>query len=320
MASQAEQQVASRQQGRSPAYPFFSVQKALVRVEQLYKQEGLHWAPISSAVGAWGYSAKSSGGRQTLATMKYYGLIVVTGEGDERRVRVSDTAKRILLDEREDDSEKVALIRDVALSPSAHKLLVNEYKDGLPSDGTVLHFLMFSRGFNKEAARDLLAEYKETASYIGLYEPQIPVDKPDVGEHPRRDPPQVNKGDLIQATVNGQDVFPQGARVLGFSDDGAWVFTDQARGGLKLEEITVLEAAQAPPPQDRPMIPASLLAGANTQDQREEERAGTRKAVFPVSDGDVALIFPKDITADGLRELGLYLNIFLKKEEAAVGK
>src|SRR6185503_23765 len=144
MASQPEQQSNTRREGRSPGYPYFPVQKALERAQQLYSQESTHWAPIGSATAAWNYSPKSSGGRQSVATMKYYGLIEVKGEGDSRQIRISDIAKRILLDEREDDTEKRALIREVALSPTAHKSLFQEYPISLPSDGTVLHFLVFT--------------------------------------------------------------------------------------------------------------------------------------------------------------------------------
>lgn len=320
MASQAEQQTTTRREGRSPGYPYFSVEKALERASLLYKQEASHWAPLSSATAAWNYSPKSSGGRQSVATMRYYGLIEVQGDGDSRRIRVTDVAKHILLDEREDETGKRALIREVALSPSAHRTLYEEYKTGLPSDGTVLHFLMFTKGYNKEAARDLLEEFKQTASYIGLYEPQKSVDKSHLEEENPGTPPEVKVGYRIQATVSGQDMFPDGATVLGLSDDGKWVFTDQAPGGLKLEEITVLEATQSPPTVERPMIPAAMLAAAQQSRHMEETPAGSRKAVFPVSEGDVALIFPKDLSADGLRELGLYLGIFLKKEEAAADK
>lgn len=319
MASQPEQQANTRREGRSPGYPYFSVEKALERVQQLYQQEASHWAPLSSATAAWGYSPKSSGGRQSIATMKYYALIEVKGEGDARQIRVSDIAKRILLDEREDETEKRALIREVALSPSAHRSLFEEYRTGLPSDGTVLHFLMFEKGYNREAARDLLQEYKETASYVGLYEPGADQEKaPNEGQG-ELSHPAVNVGDRIQATVNGQDMFPNGAKVLGISADGQWVFTDQSHAGLKLDEITILEAAPSPPVLERPLVPSSLLMSANLRSERDEDEmpVGTRKAVFPVSDGDVSLIFPKNITAEGLRELGMYLNIFLKKEEAA---
>jgi hypothetical protein len=120
--------------------------------------------------------------------------------------------------------------------------------------------------YNETAAGEILSEFKETASYAGLYEPQKEVDKPALEEESERTPPKVNVGDLIQATVNGEHVFPKGARVLGFSGDGEWVFTDQTNGGLKLKEITVLEPA-TPAANERPTIPPSLLA----THQREEE-------------------------------------------------
>lgn len=296
--------------GRSPAYPFLSVQKAIDKARDLYRQESVYAAPLESALKAWGYGPKSSGGRQTLATMKYYGLIDITGEGEARRVKVSEVARRIILDQREDDTEKRQLIRKVAMTPVAHRALHEEFPAGLFSEGSVRHFLIFDQGFNEEAASDLLAEFRETASYIGLYEPQKTMDKSASEADDATAPPEVKVGDRVQATVNGQDLYPNGATVLGLSADGQWVFTDQSPGGLKLEEITVLEAAQTPI-VERPLVPAAMMYG------QDREPVGTRKAVFPVSEGDVALIFPKDITAEGLRELGMYLNIFLKKEEDA---
>lgn len=40
---------------------------------------------------------------------------------------------------------------------------------------------------------------------------------------------------------------------------------------------------------------------------------GSRQAIFPLSEGDVTLTFPADLSASGVEELGQYLNIFLKK-------
>lgn len=303
-----------RGEGRSPAYPLIPVQKALERVQELYAQESAHPAPLKSAMGAWGYSPKSSGGRQTLATMRYYGLIEVTGEGDGRMVKVSELGRKIILDKREDDSEKRALIRQVALSPSAHKSLFQEYPDGLPSDGTVHHFLVFRKQYNDAAANELLTEFKQTASYIGLYEPNRNMDKTPEMDHTEEDeidPPAIKIGDRIQCTVNGVDTFAHGAKVLGFSDDGQWVFTDQSASGSPLKDVTIMETAPATPTtQAAPSIPAHLLK----QKPQDEPTQGMRKAMFPVSDGDVTLIFPEDISADGLETLGMYLDIFLKKE------
>ncbi len=304
-----------RGEGRSPAYPFIPVQKALERAHELYARENTHYAPLTSAMGAWNYSPKSSGARQTLATMRYYGLVDVTGEGDARMIRVSESARNIILDKREDGSEKRALIRQVALTPSAHKALHQEYPDGLPSDGTVHHFLVFRKQYNDTAANELLAEFKQTASFIGLYEPDNSVDKngevgdDDVGEI---DPPAIKIGDRIQCTVQGTDLWADGATVLGFSDDGQWVFTDKSNSGAPIKDITIMESAVIEKAGvTPPAIPAHLLAA---QRQEEQPKAGTRKAVFPLDEGDVALIFPEGMSAEGLAELGAYLDIFLKKE------
>jgi hypothetical protein len=302
-----------RREGRSPGYPYFPVQKAIERAQELFLQEGTHSAPLSSAVGAWGYSPKSSGGRQTLATMRYYGLVEVAGEGDGRMIKVSEIARKILLDKREDDTERRALIRQVALMPTAHKTIYQKYPDGLPSDGTVHHFLVFERDFNDDAAKELLVEFKQTASQIGLFQPDTKVDiSLEVADNGgTKQPPKIKVGDVVQVTVAGVDMFADGATVLGFSDDGAYVFTDKADSGAKIEEVTVLEVAPEAPTVERPPIPTHLLAGRK---QEDAVKPGTRKAVFPLDDGDVALIFPEGISADGLETLGLYLDIFLKKE------
>lgn len=314
-----KQTTPKRRVGRSPAYPFINVQKALEKTQALYAQEGEYEAPLSSATAAWGYSSKSSGARQTLATLKYYGLIDVSGDGDVRKVKVTDTARRIMLDQREDQTEKRQLIRKVALNPAAHKVIYEKYGSGLASDGSVVHFLVFDVGFNKDAATELLAEFKETARFANLYELDKKKDK-NVAEIDGAEGglpmAEVKAGDKVQWTSQGTDQFPSGAVVLGLSEDGKWVFTDQGSSGVPIGEVSILEAHS---PTTPPSIPAHLAALARKSDQNSghefDVRPGSRKAVFPVEDGDVTLIFPEDISADGLEELGQYLNIFLKKEQ-----
>jgi len=241
-----QQKPQKKPEGRSPAYPFIPVYKAIERVQELYNQEGAHAAPLKSALAAWGYGPKSSGGRQTLATMKYYGLIDVTGEGDGRMIRVSEIARKIILDKREDGAEKRALIRQVALMPTAHKTLYQEYPSGLPSDGTVHHFLVFRKQFNNEAANELLAEFKQTASHIGLYEPQTVVDKsqeePD-SEDADEDRLPIRVGDRIQWLSNGIEQFPGGALVEAIHPGGEWLWVSEklTKSGISMGEVQLLE-------------------------------------------------------------------------------
>jgi hypothetical protein len=314
MSEEAEAaKIAKRRVGRSPSYPFINVQKALHQTRALYDSEGDYAAPLASATQAWGYSPTSSGGRQTLATLKYYGLIDITGEGDGRKVKVSDVAKRILLDEREDATERNNLIRRVALTPAAHKVLFEEYPKGLASDASVHHFLMFEQGFNKEAAADVLGEFKETASFARIYEPDQGVDKSTTLEDIVADktPSEIKVGDKIQATVDGVDQFPNGATVLGFTDDGAWIFTDESKSAVKLEEATVMEPAPKLPVMERPEVPTHLIYPK--KDERPQE--GMRNATFPLEEGDVTLTFPDGLSDQSRKLLGMYLNIFLGKED-----
>jgi hypothetical protein len=170
--------------GRSPAYPSVSLKTAIEKAAAQLEQEGKYAIPMPSAFTAWGYGEKSSGGRDVRASMRYFGLISIEGEGDGAKVKLTDDALRVLLDERPDQTEKKAIMKRLALNPSAHKKLWSKFTDGIKSDATAAHYLIFEEGFNKAAADALIAEFKETAAYAGIYEPDsIPVIlNPDGGE------------------------------------------------------------------------------------------------------------------------------------------
>lgn len=107
--------------------------------------------------------------------------------------------------------------------------------------------------------------------------------------------------------------------VLGLSDDGQWVFTDQSDAGSPIEGITVIERASSPTPDVLmpPPLPNHLLVAQRQKlDGQEKAPDGFRKAIFPVDDDcDVTLIFPKGMTSEQLDDLDSYLSIFLGKEK-----
>jgi hypothetical protein len=175
----AEPQQKRTKQGRSPAYPGIDLKAALTKAKALYDAEGKYAAPMPSAFTAWGFSAKSSGGRETRAALRYFGLITIEGDGETGKVKLTEKALRVLLDEREDQSEKKALIRELALTPNVHKLLFEKFPDGIKSDATVAHFLVFDAGYNQSVSGDIVTEFKATADYAGLYGPDMIVVKSD---------------------------------------------------------------------------------------------------------------------------------------------
>jgi hypothetical protein len=251
--------------GRSPAYPYIPIDKALERARQLLDVEGRYDTPVESAYSAWGFAAKSSGARQTAAALGYYGLI----ETNAGRTKISDLAFRILGDKREDQTERNALIREAALNPAIHKHLVEHYPDGLPSEANVRHHLVFEKNFNEKAAEDVIQIFKTTAAVVSLFEPQSTVDKSNSkvdSSQEHNEPISVSVGDKVQWTSGGADMFKEHATVLGLSDDRQWVYVDAGDAAAPIEEITVVESSSrgavsaVPPPPPAHVIAARAAA------------------------------------------------------------
>lgn len=162
--------------GRSPSYPGITLKAALEKAAAQYEAEGKYTIPLSSAFKAWGYSDKSSGGREVRASLRYFGLISIEGEGESAKVKLTDDAFNVIEDKREDQTARRQIIKRLALNPSAHKKLWSKFPEGIRSDSTTVHYLVHEEGYNREAAEALVAQFKDTAAYAGIYEPDsMPV-------------------------------------------------------------------------------------------------------------------------------------------------
>jgi hypothetical protein len=148
---------------RSPSFPFISLREAVERGRVFHRKEKQHAAPPQVVVAYWGYSSlKSSGGPRTIAALRAYGLL----EGDDE-VRLTDRAIAILRDEAPEDERQKAL-RELALLPSAHRVLWDAFGADLPSNATVGHFLVEKLGFNPDSVEGFLRNYRETLGFAGL--------------------------------------------------------------------------------------------------------------------------------------------------------
>ena len=154
---------------RSPNFPFIPLETAIERAGELYKQEGRNAVNIKVAVSHWGYKETSSGGKQTVAALKAYGLIEYFGKGDDRKIKLSRLALMILLDEREDSYERQEAIKVTALNPKIFKELWLKWGvGGLPSDANISHFLIFEKDVNEKSTGDLIKNFKSTISFASL--------------------------------------------------------------------------------------------------------------------------------------------------------
>jgi hypothetical protein len=261
-----------RKQGRSPAYPGIHLKKAIEQARALYDAHGKYAVPMHLAFSAWGYGSKSSGGRETRAALKYFGLIAIEGDTESGKIKLSEKALRVLLDQREDQSEKQALIREFALTPAIHKTLFKGFPDGITSDATVAHFLVFEEAYNESAAGELVEEFKATADYAKLYKPANVV---DINSKVVRNPPKpiAKVGDLVQVEINGafQLEKPKPVRAVQDYEGQTWVFVEDHEAGVPMGQVTVIEGG-ATKMIDPPRLP--LEAPSDWREERLLDEAG----------------------------------------------
>jgi hypothetical protein len=165
---QSRQKDKAASAGRSPAYPFIPLGRAIARADQLWRAVGDAEVDVGQARRHWGYGPSSSGGIQTEAALKQFGLLEVSGRGKGRRLKLSAMARR-LAEPTLEPHERRKLFERAALAPSIHRELHDRWGAALPASETK-SFLVDERGFNAKGAGDLIAEYKKTIAHLELLE------------------------------------------------------------------------------------------------------------------------------------------------------
>jgi hypothetical protein len=285
---------------RSPAYPFIALGEALERARQFNKIERKNSAPVHVAVKHWGYKEKSSGGLQTIAALKTFGLMDDVGSGRERKVKLSDFGLQIVQDERLDSPERDNLIKRAALMPKIHSSLWNKYRAELPSPDNLAHELKTVYKFNPSVIANFVKEYRDTISFAKL------TDSDRVSSEVRGDGdgkgayiPKI--GDFVQWEPNGVVQFVEPERVRDISPDGKYAFVDGSNTGIPVGELhqekAPLSATNSDPLQSR-------LLSLNKH---------MKEDVFSVNEGKLVLQWPTPLSADSIQDVKDWLEIMQRK-------
>lgn len=190
----------TRHKHRSPNAPAISLDEALVRVRKVYERERRHPATFSAFAAAWGMSPKSSGAKQAMAALRRFKLVSDTsGDG----AKVSDIAVRLILAERGSPEWRDAA-RAAALAPEVHMTMWNKYGGGLPSDGSLLLYLV-DQGFSEEAGMDFLKQYRRTLAFAQL---DTAEHGPDAATSPASDTVPAMQQDTITLVDTGAGLAP----------------------------------------------------------------------------------------------------------------
>lgn len=299
-------------EGRSPGFPIIDLKKALERAEEFRVAEGKHSAPVASARKAWNFGDESVIGRRTIAALGYFGLFADEGAGDTRKVRLTDTALKILLDKQPISPERDKLIQTVALNPALHKELWDKWGKDLPSDVTIETYLVRDRGFSSGGATDFMAEYKNTLAFANLdkSDNMLPTNEGSGAENPPSNP-QV--GDLVQVEIGGVLQLEKPARVRAIQphDGQDWIFIEGRETGILMTQTVVVEKKPADSP---PGLTPPRLA-----EEKRVLQPGMKEEKASLDEGEAILTWPEAISAESVRDLEYWLKGVLNKAKRRAG-
>ena len=302
MAIEPETAATKKGGGRSVGYPFIPLEDAINRARQFWEKEGKNLVPVSAAVKGWGYGDKSSGGKQTVAAMKHYGLLQYTGEGDTRKARLTDRALDILL-AAPDSPKRAQAIKDAALAPKIYAGLMAQYPEGLPSDHSLGAHLLREKEFNRNAVDDFIKNFRATIQFAKI----TSSDTISPASNSNGQASNVKVGDFIQWESGGVVKF-EARRVTGIADTKDFVFVEGSATGIPIQEVTIVEPSRdrstdKTPPGVPPIKPPVV---------------GARQDVFSLDEGQVILQWPAQLSAESYEDFESWIQLQLRKIKRSI--
>jgi len=297
-----------RKRTRSPAFPYINLETAIARAKEFYDEDRRNAANINVALKHWGFKEDSSIGAQTVAAVISFGLLQNEGVGDKRKVRLTQDALRILLDERPDSKERAELIRQAALAPKIHQQLWERWGNNLPSDAQLRHTLLLEwpTPFNENAVDGFIREYRDTISFARLSESDTVASEVnnngDGGGAKSAYIPKV--GDYVQWESRGVLQFPEPKRVREVDADGKFVFVE---GGYTSLPVGELSRAKAPssPQYSSASVPETRIPSSPNMRMQED--------VFSLAEGRATFQWPTPLSEDSIADLKDWIKILERK-------
>jgi len=309
-------------QTRSPSYPSMPLHSAIEKARLLYAKGKKFPLPLANAASAMEYGAKSSSFSQAIATMRAFGLVDVTGTGEDRKIVVSERGQKILLDHR----DKHSLIQEAALLPTIFRELWDRFytsEDGLAPDEAMEHYLRWDRPeatFTESVIAPLIGDFKETVGFAKLESSAILSSLADSISDMKRESEVVKVGSRVLWTSQGVAQFPTAREVIRIDEHDGEKFLcvlgdDGKEGWFPMNQAT-LEASDPIADKDvrtsRP-TPPWLNPPANRAQQ-----AGTIEEVFAVGERRIVVQFPTSLSGEEYQDVEDWLPILARKIKRCV--
>jgi hypothetical protein len=161
--------ITSEERQRSPRYPSFTLEQALLAVEKIYVKDRRTATTRDVAAKHMGYAGITGSSSRMLGALNYYGLTEEAGQG---RLRVSDLAQVLM--HPKDQTERWERLNEALHNPKVFgTLLAKHTMDQMPSDETLKTELIREFQYNPDAAQDVVKTLKQSLAFLGP--PPVPI-------------------------------------------------------------------------------------------------------------------------------------------------
>jgi len=258
---------------RSPSYPNLTIEDALKTAQTLYDKEKRHPVPVEVIAKHAGYAdIKSSSALRLIASLNHYGLVVETGAGEDRKMKLSDRALDIILAESPDSPKRLATIREAASAPAIHQRILKQFPEQLPSIPTLKNFLIRDLDFNDAQVDTFINKFIKTVDFAGLYSDNGGGGKIEVGSY-------------VQQITGGKAQFNSPVEVEGISEDGEWVFIDKELA-VPMSELVLVDPPEPMQQETQPPRRSVGIPPVNPKFKPPKQPDGP-VITFPLSGGNV---------------------------------
>jgi hypothetical protein len=146
---------------KSPRAPAIALDEAIKRATKIYEKEKRNAAPSDVIAQDLGYKSANNGAAlQTIASLRYYGLLERPRDGF---MAVTKEVESYLY--APTDAMKHELLVKWLSTPTVFATLLKKFSDGLPSDAT-LRFDLIGQGFIPASAEALLVVFKRSLEFV----------------------------------------------------------------------------------------------------------------------------------------------------------
>lgn len=191
----------------SPKAPSISLKDAVSKALDILGKEGLHDLPNNVVAQDLGYKSINNGAAvSTIAALKAFGLMTVPKQGF---LAVAKDVRDFKY--HPDEGNKERLLLDWIKRPKVYSVLLEKYKDGLPSDRKIKWDLM-EMGFTEKGTDSFLTTFKESVEFCRYFDR---LTKPEATEWEGQEPNQrTEQAPSLPLTTMMAASVPVGAATL----------------------------------------------------------------------------------------------------------